>query len=883
MLTHATLSVYEASAGAGKTHALVKEYLAFALASEDSYTFKNLLAITFTNKAAGEIRARILESLRELSEPTMAPYHPFFKDFLKEFDCSPIQLTLKAAAVLKSLLHTFSDFSVGTIDKFTHKIVRSFAEDLSLARNFELEMDSHFLLQEAIDRLLSRMSPDCPITIFLVEFSFESLQQGIIWDPSVTLLENALLLLKEQSILPLQKLKRHELTDFIRLKKHLTYKAEFFEKSLTRQAKNALGFLKEKNILLHSFYHSDWPNALKKLIEGRYVTSPFGKRLKESMLLERLYSKSCKDLSQKQLLDKYAQEIFKDYASLLNFYEKGFSEYLSARIFLKNISALALLYEIDKELSVLKKEKNLVLIEELNLHIDQWIKRESIPYMYERLGERYTHYFIDEFQDTSSMQWKNFKPLIENALSENGTAMVVGDVKQSIYRWRGANPEQFLFLCQEHQEPYRKKVYSLKKNFRSLKNIIHFNNELYSGAAELLSETLYQEIYRQSIQESGEKDGGYVELNFISPADNNAYYATTCDEIQGRIEDLLLQGYEYRDICLLVRKKKQCTFLAESLMACQWPVFSSESLLLKNAWTVKVILGYLQVLSRPEDSSLRIDWSLLLLRYGLLKPQGDSHLFLQIVTILSFEDFFKELNKAGLCFQGHLGYGYSLYELCEEVIRIARLDVSEGAAPLHFFLDVVYRAMGRGLFTLSEFLEWWNQRKDKERVIFPESLNAISIMTIHQAKGLQFPVVLLPFADWKALEEKKGGLWLEVDPNEYEGFGILYANTNPSMKSFKGTLKQAYETYLSQVQLDHLNLLYVATTRAVEQLFIFSRQSNSQSPSVAFYLEHYLKTKSSWEPSKEIYKIGSSVRCSEKRSSTINQESLPLVCAHKRL
>ncbi|WP_103326547.1 UvrD-helicase domain-containing protein [Bacteroidetes bacterium endosymbiont of Geopemphigus sp.] len=883
MLSHATLSVYEASAGAGKTYSLVREYLALVLASQDSYTFKNLLAITFTNKAAFEIRVRILESLREISEPAMAPYHPFFEDFLKEFNCSPMQLISRAAAALKAILHTFSDFSISTIDKFTHKIVRAFAADLNLARNFELEIDSHFLLQEAIERFLSKMSPECPVSIFLVEFSFENLQQGRIWDPSAALLETTSLLLMEESVVPVQKLKRHTLSDFIRLKKHLTYKVELFEKNITRQAKNALNFLEEKNISPHSFYHSDWPNALKKLINGKFMVSPFGKRLKESMLLGRLYSKSCNDVSQKQLVDSYAQEILEYYNSLLNFYKKNFSEYLSARVFLRNISALALLCEIDKELSLLKKEKDLVFIEELNLHIAQWIKRESIPYIYERLGERYTHYFIDEFQDTSLMQWENFKPLIENVLSENGTAMIVGDVKQSIYRWRGAYPEQFLFLSQENQESYRKEVHCLKKNFRSLRNIICFNNELYSSASELLSEALYQEIYRQCPQESVEKDEGYVELNFLHSADNKSYYAMTFDEIQQRIKGLLMQGYECRDICLLVRKKKQGAFLAESLMGCQWPVISSESLLLKNAWTVKIALGYLQVLSRPEDSDLRVDWLLLLLQYNLLKPQGDSHLFLQTLTTLSFEDFFKELNREGLYFQGYLGCGYSLYELCEEVIRIGQLNVSEGAAALHFFLDVVYRAMNKGLFTLLEFLEWWHQRQDKERVIFPESLNAISIMTIHQAKGLQFPVVLLPFADWEALEEKKGGLWLEVDPNGYEGFDLLYANTNASMKSFKGKLKQAYEAYLSQVQFDHLNLLYVATTRAIEQLFIFSRQSKSQSSTVTFYLEHYLKTKSFWEPSKEIYKIGSSVRSSEKTSSIINQETLPLICARKTI
>lgn len=858
MLKPSTLSIYQASAGAGKTHTLVKEYIALALASEDVYTFKNILAVTFTNKAAYEIKARILESLRELSETERAVDHPFFEDFLRELNCDGEQLTKKAKWVLEAILHRFSDFFVHTLDKFTHKIVRTFATDFNLASNFDLETQGPFLLKEAVEHFLSKISLKGPFTPFLTEFCLENLKKGIHWDPSEALLETAGLLLQQESIVPLQKLRKYNISDFYRLKNHLQCQIKSFEEKLSLKAKTALEFIKDKGIAPSSFSYSDWPNALEKIIKSKFLTKLFSKRLHKGMLSGKLYSKTSKDHAQKKLLDDCAQEILNQYTDISDFHEKASSKYLTACILLKNISRLAMICEIDKELSVLKKEKNVVLIQEMNQYLARWTKGESVPYIYERLGERYVHYFIDEFQDTSLIQWKNFKPLIENALAQGGTAMIVGDIKQSIYRWRGAHPELLLSLSQENNVPYNKKRYCLKKNFRSLKNIVRFNNEFYCIVAELLSNPYYKEVYQKSIQEFGEKNGGYIELHFLSSVDSNTYDTLTYERVRECIEHLLLQGYHYEDICLLVRKKKQVAFLAESLISDQKPVISSESLLLKNASAVKIILGYLEVLSKPEDLNLRIDWSLLLLQYGLLIPQSkDAHCFLNSLTKLSFKNFFKQLIQLGLAFRGYLGQGYSLYELCEEVIKVCHLEDLNERVMLDFFLDVVYRAMQKGFFTPAEFLKWWDQRQDKEFVSFPNQINAIKIMTVHQAKGLEFPVVLLPFANWSAWEEKKGGLWLEVEPSEYEGFDLLYANTSVLMKSLKKPLRQVYDEYLSKVQFDHLNLLYVATTRAIEQLFVFSRRSKSQDGTIAFYLEYYLKTKSYWNPSKEIYKMGS--------------------------
>ncbi|XCI74743.1 MAG: UvrD-helicase domain-containing protein [Flavobacteriales bacterium] len=860
MLTPAALKIYNASAGSGKTYTLVYEYISVLLQDEDPYRFKRILAVTFTNKTAGEMKTRILQSLKFLADGLPQDISNLLARSLSEaLDLTPDQLQHRSKAALRTILHHYADFSVSTIDKFTHKIIWSFIPDLGLSQVFEVEMEAKALLKETVEVFLSRLNDSEKRSQILIDFALEKFKEGKSWDLSKDLMNIAGLLVEEQSIQPLRKLKAHSLEDFLILRKLLRHRIQKIKTDFKAQADCFFHQLNEVNISRKSFYSSALPNFFEKLSTGSIFREPFkepfNKTLENSITTGQLYAKGM-GASQKALIDAQAEWFIAVYQTSREAYFEKIPGYLLNHLILNNLTVLAVIHELIEVFETLKKESNILLNAELNKLISDEIYGQPLPYIYERLGERYQYYFIDEFQDTSRLQWRNLKPLIENALAENGTVLLVGDAKQSIYRWRGGEAEQFIDLVEQPSKAYRQEVETLGTNFRSCAQIVRFNNALYTSAAQTLDNAAHRKIYTETtVQEAIDKPGGYVELNFLD-GNFTTYSEQTYQILKIRIETLLEQGYCLAEITVLVRSNKDGAFLAQALSRDQIAVCSSESLLLKRAWSVQLLIGLFQILATPDDRQIRATWLLLLVQNKRIILSVSVHDFLLEMIALPLDTFFERLGAYGLSFEGPSWYMLSLYDLTETAIRTLRLAEGSHTAVLQFFLDFVHRSMQKFGNSIPNFLEHWEARKDKESVIYSEDLDAIRIMTIHKSKGLQFSVVLLAFADWPAFREKNPSAWLDIEPQIFNNFDIFHVGIKSFMQRIDGAAGALYEDYADKLRFDNLNLMYVATTRAIEQLIILTRDEKSKDETIAFYLRYYLRQEKLWEIGRQQYSFG---------------------------
>lgn len=858
MLSSGVLNIYSSSAGSGKTYILVIEYLLILFQKKDPFYFKYILGITFTNKGVQDMKERILQSLKDLSKGQ----NIFLaKNLSKSLGISIKKLQKKSKIILQTILHDYDNFSISTIDQFTYKIIRSFTLNFEIPQFFEIEMDINPLLKETVDILLSKLNNSKKSSQILVKFVMDKLHNNNIWDPREDLIKISNLLIEEQSILPIKNIKDHSLSDFFLLNKLLDEKKLKIKLKLKKESDSFFNLLKEIGILKTSFYYSFLPNFFTKLskenIFENSFKSPFNNSLTKSIVSRTFYSKH-QDIIQKKLIDSKKDQWVFYYNRAKNIYYKLISDYILFFIIQKNFILLSLLQQIDKILNILKKENNILFNVDINKLINNEIYKYSLPYFYERIGERYHHYFIDEFQDTSRLQWNNLHPLIENTLSENGTVLLVGDIKQSIYRWRNGEPEQFIDLIKNSSSTYSKKIKTLNINFRSYEEIIKFNNTLYNLAAKTIIDKDYKKIYTETTtQKILNKLGGYVELNFFLK--NSEYFERTYLEIKVRIKRLLNQGYQLKNIAILVRKNEDGYFLAQKLNYDGIPVSSSESLLLKNIWAVQCLINLFEILVRPYDTKIRIDWLFLLIQNKkiILSDTTTLHSFFLEMITLPFESFFKKLSKYGILFDREPWLVSSLYDLTEMAIRAIPLNENSYIESIQFFLNFIFKSVQKLGNSIQRFLEYWEIKKNKESIFLPEDIDAIRIMTIHKSKGLQFQVVLLPFMHWNAFKEKNIGDWMDIDPKIFQGFNNFYVTIRSYMSKTNGITKEFYKKKLAKISFDNLNLLYVSTTRAIEQLIIFTcNEINNKKNTIAFYFKNYLCQKKLWIENQEQYSFG---------------------------
>ncbi|QTE24392.1 UvrD-helicase domain-containing protein [Polaribacter cellanae] len=866
MQNPSTFQVYNASAGSGKTFTLVKEYLKILLNSEDIFRFQKILAITFTNKAAGEMKTRILENLEDFSE---GKENDLFKIIIEEISVDKATVQEKSKKILDAILQNYAAFSITTIDSFTHKIIKNFAYDLGLSLNFEVEMDALSLLNEAVDLLISKIGTDKKLTKLLIDYSLDKTDDDKSWDISRDLNDFARILLNEEDNKHFRKLADKKLDDFTNLKSKLFTHQKELKKSLKEVGENCTNLISSAGLGPKDFMRGTVPKFFADLSE-KSVNIDFIKRsetIEKAIVNNQYYTKTAKpEISNS--IDAIVPQIVSFFREAQEIYQ----QFLMNKLALKSIIPLAVLNNINSELDAIKEENNIRLNAEFNQLISDNIKDQPAPFIYERIGQRFMHYFIDEMQDTSVLQWQNLIPLIDNALAqENSNLMLVGDGKQAIYRWRGGKAEQFINLGSEIENgknPFQipKDIKELETNFRSYSEIIDFNNSFFQHSSRFLQNEAYKKLFFEGNQQKeNPKKGGFVSLSFLEKEEDKEndkikYPKKVFDTIKELENDFSLD-----EICILTRTKKDGVAVANYLSEKGIKIISSETLLLQNDAKVNFIVNVLQVLQHPNDEESRFE--MLYFLHEHLKIEEPKHQFLKTFTKSTNTVIFQTLKKYGVSFEVSTFHQLPFYEKIEEIIRRFHL-VNSSDAYIQFFLDVALEQQRKGT-NVQDFLDFWELKKDKLSIVAPESANAVQVMTIHKSKGLEFPVVIFP-CNVDIYRQINPKVWLDELPESYTNFQELLVPYNRDLSYVNATGLKIFNLQREALELDNFNLLYVALTRAVEQLHIITDKKlvgKNKEEDLKFYsgfFINYLKEKALWNDKLLEYSFGDKKRVSSK-------------------
>jgi ATP-dependent exoDNAse (exonuclease V) beta subunit len=597
--------VYKSSAGSGKTFTLVKEYLRLSLSDEKKLNsnYKRILAVTFTNKAAAEMKQRILDALNKISNENDLP---FIGELLcNELGLTPNELKKRAQIVLSQILHHYSDFSIGTIDSFTHKIVKTFAHDLKLPVNFNLEMDVEGFYDKVISTLFNQIGEDEYISKLLKEFVLNKAEENASWDPEKTIKEFAKLLQKENSDTYLNQLKNLNAQELEEIRKELFAYLSYYNSFLKIEAKKAIDLISNNGLSDNDFtYKKSGPqNFFNKCFNHSANLDDTSK----TRIIDALEKKQWADKKgpNANKVEGISDQLTTIASTLIDFIKENYSYYSLCKLLSTQIYPLLLLKKIEEISNEKKQEERLVFISEFNKNIFELINNEPTPFIYERLGEKYQHYLLDEFQDTSTLQWHNILPLVDNSLANGWFNLIVGDGKQSIYRWRNANVKQFIdlpfientnnnFLVEERSQNLNRnfKENLLNTNFRSLKTIIDFNNSLFANLNIQLLNEEHKKIYLNQQQNIKHAGAGLITA-YTGKVKKDELEGINFNLIKESIQNALNANFSYKDICIIVRQNTHGNSIANHLMENQIPIVSSDSLLLKNNLEINTIISYL--------------------------------------------------------------------------------------------------------------------------------------------------------------------------------------------------------------------------------------------------------------------------------------------------
>jgi ATP-dependent exoDNAse (exonuclease V) beta subunit len=886
-LNNAAFTIYDASAGSGKTYTLVKEYLKILMLANTNDAYKKILAITFTNKAVEEMKSRIVNSLHEFSkEQPGDKFVGLLKDVAIETKLSAATIKDKSKAIIKNIIHNYAAFDISTIDKFTHKVIRAFAHDLNLSLTFDVSLETEVLLQEAVDAIIAKAGEDEVLTKILVDFSVDKTDNDKSWDVTNELLDVSRLLVNENNRNEITHFQDKTIDEFLVIKQQLSEAIKILEEECVAFADEALQLLESNSVDLTSFSRGTFPNHLGYIQKGELKSTH--KKFFEAEDIQ--VNKAAKD---KAIIESIAPELIVILAKVYKNYEK--KNFYSA--FQKNITPLSLLNSIAQELDAIQKEKNILSISEFNAIIYNEIQNQPAPFIYERLGERYRHFFIDEFQDTSEMQWHNLIPLIDNALSSEdlsgtrGTLMIVGDPKQSIYRWRGGKAEQFIDLSKEGNNPFSNKhkaVERLGRNFRSYSEVIDFNNAFFAMLADEFSNEDYQELYRNhSKQEVNDKKGGYVNISFIPKAETADEFS---DEENDDKEQLYLkatlatiakvkaQGFQYRDVVLLTRKRSQGVALANYLTENEVPILSSETLLIESATEVKLILNVLRYLKNNNDKEAKAAFLYFIAKNKQTEmPVHDC--IEQGMAKISEQDLENWLTEIGITISFKNCRKKSLYEAVEIIVSTFIKEKST-VSYVQYFMDLVLERDVRIQSSIADFLEYWNANGSKFSIPSPEGNDAVRIMTIHKSKGLEFPVVIFPFAEEDYSRSPRNKMWLELE-DEKLNIPKALVDTKKEVAEYGEKASQIYHERSQEELLDNINVLYVALTRAEEQLYVISNKNITDKGvlknNMSSYFIKYLDFKGVYHDDKMVFEFGDANRLSAAKEEKEKQPTIAIV------
>ena len=865
-----SFTVYRSSAGSGKTYTLVREYLKIIL--QDTGSFRNILAVTFTNKAAGEMKRRVLSCLEELSGPQAGKgkaTKTLLPSLMEDTGLSEPEISLRSAEALKKILHHYSDFAIGTIDSFSHRIIRAFAHDFGLPVNFKVELDADELIETAVDLLLDKAGDDEQLTALLVNFLENNIEDDKSWAIDKSLMEFSKLLLDEESQQNLSKLRSLSIKDFKAIAGFLRKKTKEFENAMHEEANIASKAICNAGLEHHAFAYGSsgisW--YFEQLAGGRLDKLVPGSRLVAAVEKDS-WSSGKASSADKETIERIKPILNESFQRIRELIGKSYPGYRLYKLLMKSVYPLALLNSIDLILQEFKKQNNIVHISEFNSRIAKIVMGEPVPFIYERTGEKYRHILIDEFQDTSALQWQNFVPLIENSLASGYFNLVVGDGKQAIYRWRNGDVEQFTSLpalkgsdesqvIRERQEALSRNFLEqrLDKNFRSGEVIVNFNNDFFGFICSLLDEPR-RKVYEGLIQIADTaKEGGYVKISFTGKGEDEE--ETTEDammeKVLGTIAECLGDGFRFRDIAVLCRANREASVIARMLVEHSISVVSGESLLLNYSPLVRMLTGLVRYVFGPVNPVIQAE---ILTRCCELFPAEKPFYKSWLKTdpekrTKLFNDFLNaRIGGEGISTLKTL----PVYDLFISLVN-SFCPSAAGDPYIQFFLNAVLKFGSDKSSSAPDFLEWWDDHHEKLSVVMSSGFDAVQVMTIHKAKGLQFPVVIYPFAG-DSLKNTKKYLWAGLDHNEVPSLATAIL---PSEKGIEETVFA--DMYLEERQkskLDLINVLYVVMTRPEQRLYLLPPppKKSGEPGSVPSFLKSWLQHKELWEDDHDEYDFG---------------------------
>ena len=795
-----SLIVYKASAGSGKTFTLATEYI--KLLVSDPQAYRQILAVTFTNKATEEMKLRILSQLYGISRQ-LPESHSYAEKVEHDLQATTEFVRERAATALHNLLHNYSYFRVETIDSFFQSVLRNLARELELTSNLRIGLNDVQVEEQAVDQLIENLSTTDQMLQWLLKYIMDSISDDRSWNVIAQIKQFGRTIFRDYYKQQSQRL--NEVIDekgfFDRYQTRLRQERAKAKSRMEELAQAFFDELQQHGLTVADLaYGASGPaSPFLKVQQGVFDATILGKRAQDCLDdSSKWFSK--KAATQLSGADAIGTSLTTLLQQLADEQPRQWRLYKSADLTLRHLSQLRLLSSIEQKVRQLNEESNRFLLSDTQQLLHDLIDGSDSPFIFEKIGTQLEHIMIDEFQDTSTVQWQNFKVLLEEAMSHEGSEnLIVGDVKQSIYRWRSGDWRLLAGIKGEFTNAdERLQELPLDTNYRSARRIVDFNNIFFEKAAQLEDVSAYDDV-RQKIPAS-RPDEGSVEVTLL-PADD--YQQQTLTLLARQVATLLEQGVSATDITILVRTNSFIPLIANFFME-QMPevsVVSDEAFRLDASPAVVTIIQAMHFLAHSDDtiagaylrkvSSGRLDGTL---------PDGYSADLMQL----------------------------PLYELAEKLYILFRLHDMQGqSAYLCAFFDYVASFVNDNAADLSAFLREWDETLCSKTIQSPE-MNGIRIISIHKAKGLEFPCVLLPFCDWKM--EHADILWCQ--PTEAPFNELPLAPIDFSQKGMKGTIyERDYDEEHQQVTVDNLNLLYVAFTRASQRLYVYGRRGSKSSRS----------------------------------------------------
>lgn len=805
-----------ASAGSGKTYTLAYRYVCNIISTPSLYA--HILAVTFTNKATEEMKRRILESVNELANGDDAGgYRGKLREDLG-FDDEKI--TAGAMEVRSKILHDYSRFSILTIDKFFQRIIRSFLKELGINVNFNLELTVDTLLGAATDRLLNDTSGNPGLRSRVSAIISDRIDDNKAWNVKGEIESIGRQLFTEayKAVVSTGKTTK-ELEDAVKE----IYKAAAKAKAdIAAAARKLVDFTGS-----HGLDADDFP--YKKSGVGGYITKaasgvpePYGSRVTDALEGKWTTDKSPK----KGIIEPLVPELTLMLQDLCDAYDGGITVINTAALVKENYGKFMLLGDLRRKVEEISREEDILHITEVNDILSRLVSGNDAPFIFEKTGNHFSHFMIDEFQDTSSMQWDNFLPLLKNSVaqSEDETVLLVGDVKQSIYRWRGGD---WSILSWKAEKEFPETIsQSLTDNYRSRAEVVRFMNavigECVAEDSRVINSSLREAVakgvigpetekalsasvsdaysdYLQTVPEN--REGGFATVTYYGANADNEYIPPVIETI----EELQKRGYAARDIAILVRRNAEGSFIAQMLLNHKkenpgspycYDVITQDALVIGKSATVNFVAACMKLVVNHKDQLAAAQYNLWLKRDFGSRPDEGEEEFFERMKLLPPEEVFEAI-----------------------VIRYGLSERDSDIAYLQAFHQQLISFSAKNITDIPLFLKWWEETGRNESVSLPADIDAITIDTIHRSKGLGYKAVVIPYCSWSMTTKPSSIVWAEPNRGSAAEGLVKFPVGYKKDMALSDFSEDFYREYVMS-HIDNLNLFYVAVTRAKEELHI---------------------------------------------------------------